>query len=106
MEQIIRISAVAEKCSANGYAIAPTANGTGRGWLGLCDANGNLVTDALLLSAKTFAELSNMEEEDRDEAVLNLRLTAVTTQDGTVINMATRDGGNKIFAGAKVRMFK
>ena len=105
MEQIVRISAVAEKCGAKGYALAPTANGSGRGWLGLMDEAGNLVHEALLLSSATFTELNKLEEEDRDEAVLNLRLMTVTTKDGTVINMATRDFSSNIFAGAEVRHF-
>ena len=105
MEQIVRISAVAEKCGAKGYALAPTANGSGRGWLGLMDEAGNLVTNALLLSAKTFAALNEAADEDRDEEVLNLRLTSVTTKDGSTVLMATRDGSASLFAGSAVRMF-
>lgn len=105
MEQIVRISSIAAKVAANGYVIAPTKNGSGRGWLGLCDEAGNLVVDPLLLSAKTFAELSNMEDEDCDDAVLNLKLSTVTTQDGSTVTMAVRDGANNMFAGTAVRMF-
>lgn len=105
MESIVRISAVAEKCGAKGYALASTANGSGRGWLGLMDEAGNLAHDAFLLSAKTFAELNKLQAEDRDEAVLNLRLTTVTAKDGSTFVMATRDGGASIFDSAAVRMF-
>lgn len=105
MEQITRISAVAEKFCAKGYALAQTANGSGRGWLGLCDEAGRLVTDALLLSAKTFAELSEMDAEDRDDAVLNLKIATVTAKDGGTVAMAVRDGSTRMFAGATVRMF-
>lgn len=105
MEQITRISAIAEKFGAKGYVIAPTQNNSGRGWLGLVGEAGSLVTDAFLLSAKTFAELSSSEIEDRDDAVLNLRVTTVTTSNGGTVIMATRDSSNRIFAGATVRMF-
>lgn len=105
MEAIVRISAVAEKCAAKGYALAPTANGSGRGWLGLMDEAGNLVHEALLLSAKTFAELNNLDVDDRDEAVLNLKLFTVTAKDGGTVTMAVRDGSAGIFSGATVRMF-
>lgn len=105
MESIIRISAIAEKYVAKGYVLAQTRNGSGRGWLGLVDEAGSLVCDALLLSAKTFADLSNAEVEDRDEEVLNLRITTVTAKDGGTVTMAVRDGSSAIFAGATVRMF-
>ena len=105
MEQIIRISAIAEKFGAKGYALAPTANGSGRGWLGLVDGDGLLVHDAFLVSAKTFAELSNSDGEDRDDAVLNLRIRTVTAKDGSTVMMATRDSSTSLFAGATVRMF-
>lgn len=105
MEQIVRISSLASKVGASGYALAPTANGSGRGWLGLMDEAGHLAVDALLLSAKTFAELNRLEGDDRDDAVLNLRITTVTAADGSTVVMATRDGGSAIFAGSAVRMF-
>ena len=105
MEQIVRISAIAEKLGAKGYVLAPTRNASGRGWLGLCDETGSLVADALLVSAKTFAELSAMDVQDRDDAVLNLKVTTVTTTDGSTVTMAVRDVATSIFAGAAVRMF-
>lgn len=105
MEAITRISALAEKFGAKGYALAPTRNQSGRGWLGLVDEKGNLVVDAFLLSAKTFAEINNCEIEDRDEEVLNLRLRTVTASDGGTVLMATKDSSNSIFDGATVRMF-
>lgn len=105
MESIIRISAIAEKFGAKGYAIAPTKNSSGRGWLGLFDEAGSLVTDALLISAKTFAEINSKEGEDRDEEVLNLRIRTVTASDGGTVLMATRDSSTSMFAGATVRMF-
>lgn len=105
MEPIIRISAIAEKFGAKGYILAPTRNASGRGWLGLCDETGSLVTEAFLISAKTFAEISNLEGEDRDDAVLNLRITTVTASDGGTVVMATRDPGHKLFTGATVRLF-
>ena len=105
MEKVERVSAIAEKLEAKGYVLAPTQNKSGRGWLGLCDENGALVTDALLLSAKTFAEISNAEIEDRDEEVLNLRISTVTASNGGTVLMAIKDSSNRIFAGAAVRMF-
>lgn len=105
MEAIIRVSAIAEKFGAKGYVLAPTNNGSGRGWLGLVNEASSLVTDALLISAKTFAEINNYGEEDRDDAVLNLRIRTVTAKDGSTVLMATRDSSNRIFAGATVRMF-
>lgn len=105
MESITRVSAIAEQVGAKGYAIAPTRNQSGRGWLGLVDEKGALVVDAFLLSAKTFAELSAADDEDRDDAVLNLRIKTVTTKDGETVVMATRDSSTSIFAGATVRMF-
>lgn len=105
MESIVRISAIAEKFGAKGYALAPTRNGSGRGWLGLVDEAGNLVVNAYLLSAKTFAEISAEDEDDRDDAVLNLRIRTVTAADGSTVTMATRDSSTSIFAGATVRMF-
>ena len=105
MEQITRLSAIAEKFGAKGYLLAPTQNGSGRGWLGLCDEAGSLVTDPFLVSAKTFAEISSNSDEDRDDAVLNLRIKTVTAKDGSTVIMATRDSSTSIFTGATVRMF-